>query len=170
MIYLWFILLFSCTEIKEDYKINRVDMFDENKIINPKIIINRSGNPIIKANSDILIKNSNKEALLFGNVVSDFYNDEGNHISILHSDSAWINEHNNDLKAHGNVHVVSDSGYTLTTHQIIWDNSYKMIIANDSVMFTTSEGDTLYGVGFESDSDLEEWRIFKPFGITRVGI
>ena len=142
----------------------------ENEIWNPFIIITREENKMVEAKSKKLYKNQNKPALLVGNVIVDFYNDGGNHISILHSDSAWINEHNNDLKAHGNVHVVSDSGYTLTTHQLIWDNSYKMIVAKDSVMFTTSEGDTLYGVGFESDSDLEEWRIFKPFGITRDGL
>ena len=56
------------------------------------------------------------------------------------------------------------------TNKIDWDNSYKMIVAKDSVMFTTSEGDTLYGIGFESDSDLEEWKIFKLFGIARDGI
>ena len=65
---------------------------------------------------------------------------------------------------------MSDSGYTLSTRQILWDNRYEMIVAEDSVMFTTSKGDTLYGVGFESDSDLEEWRIYKPFGISRKGI
>jgi len=74
------------------------------------------------------------------------------------------------LNANGHVYVVSDSGYTLSTNQITWNNSYKMIISEDSVIFTTIEGDTLHGVGFESDSDLEEWRIFKPFGITRKGI
>ena len=100
----------------------------------------------------------------------DFFNDKGKHLSILYSDSARINEHSNDLMASGNVNVVSDSGYTLITQKIVWDNSYKMIVAEDSVMFTTTEGDTLYGVGFESDSDLEEWRIFRPFGITRKGI
>ena len=108
--------------------------------------------------------------MLVGNVEIDFYNDTGDHISMLFADSAKINEQNNDLKANGNVYVISDSGYTLTTHEIIWDNSYRMIIAEDSVMFTTSSGDTLYGVGFESDSDLEEWRISKPFGIAREGI
>ena len=81
-----------------------------------------------------------------------------------------INEKTNDLHANGNVFVVSDSGYTLSTHRITWNNGYGMIMSEDSVMFTTTEGDTLYGVGFESDSDLEEWRIFKPFGIARGGI
>jgi hypothetical protein len=91
-------------------------------------------------------------------------------MSILYSDSARINEQSNNLYANGNVFVVSDSGYTLTTSEILWDNRYRMIIAEDSVMFTTTDGDTLYGVGFESDMDLESWKISRPFGIVRDGI
>ena len=94
----------------------------------------------------------------------------GKHISMLYADSARIDEQNNDLKANGNVYVVSDSGYTLSTSEILWDNRYRMIIAEDSVMFTTTDGDTLYGVGFESDMDLERWKISRPFGIARDGI
>ena len=142
----------------------------ENEIWDPIIILTRKEKKIIKATSKKLYKQKNESALLIGDVVVDFYNDFGEHISILYADSARINEHNNNLNAHGNVFVVSDSGYTLITHTISWDNSYKMIVAKDSVMFTTSDGDTLYGVGFESDSDLEEWRISKPFGIARDGI
>ena len=33
------------------------------------------------------------------------------------------------------------------------------------VMITTEENDTLYGVGFESDSDLKNWKILKPSGV-----
>ena len=136
----------------------------------PLIILTRKDKKMIKAKSKKLYQQKNESALLVGNVEIDFYNDQGEHISILYADSARINEYSNDLNANGNVYVVSDSGYTLTTRKIVWDNSYKMIVAEDSVMFTTSEGDTLYGVGFESDSDLEEWRIFRPFGIARGGI
>ena len=100
----------------------------------------------------------------------DLYNEEGSHISILYSDSARINENNNNLYAKGNVYVVSDSGYTLTTSELVWDNRYEMIVAEDSVMFTHSEGDTLYGIGFESDIDLERFKIFRPYGILRGGL
>ena len=142
----------------------------ENEIWNPMIILTREKNKMVEAKSEKLYKKHNGPALLIGNVMIDFYNDEGSHISILYSDSAWINEQSNNLKANGNVYVISDSGYTLITNEIIWDNSYKMIVAEDSVMFTTYQGDTLYGVGFESDLNLEEWRIFRPFGISREGI
>ena len=142
----------------------------ENEIWKPLIILTRKDKKMVKAQSDKLYKKRDKSALLVGNVEIDFYDNMGRHMSILHADSAMINETNNDLSALGNVYVVSDSGYTLTTEKLDWDNSYKLIVAKDSVMFTTSGGDTLYGVGFESDSDLEEWKIFNPFGIGRPGL
>ena len=164
------VLLLSCHSKEEDN--SRPDSIEltENEIWNPVIILSREENKIVEAKSEKLYKNTNADALLVDNVEVDFFNEEGRHISILFSDSARINEQNNNLRANGNVYVVSDSGYTLTTREILWDNRYKMIVAEDSVMFTTTAGDTLYGVGFESDMDLEQWRIFRIFGVTREGI
>ena len=164
------VLLLACRSKVENN--NRTDSIEltQNEIWNPVIILSREEDKIVEAKSEKLYKNTNADALLVGDVEVDFFNDEGQHISILYSDSARINEQNNNLRANGNVYVVSDSGFTLTTNEILWDNRYKMIVAEDSVMFTTTEGDTLYGVGFESDMDLEQWKIFRIFGVTRVGI
>ena len=164
------LIIFSCHSMGE-LKIEKSSgEIVENEIWQPLIILTRKENKMIKAKAKKLFKNKNESALLVGNVEIDFFNDAGEHISMLYADSARINEKNNDLQANGNVYVVSDSGYTLSTRRLIWDNSYKMILAEDSVMFTTSDGDTLQGVGFESDADLEEWRIFRPFGVAREGI
>ena len=172
-IHIWLltaVLLLACRTKVEDN--NRSDSIEltENEIWNPVIILSREEDKIVEAKSEKLYKNNNADALLVGNVEVDFFNEVGQHISILYSDSARINEQNNNLRANGNVYVVSDSGYTLTTNEILWDNRYKMIVAEDSVMFTTTEGDTLNGVGFESDMDLEQWKIFRIFGVTREGI
>ena len=164
-----FPLCISCSNIESSNN-NSSEELKENEIWNPVIILTREETKLVKAQSEKLYKNINEMALLVGNVVVDFYNDEGNHISILYSDSARIDEQNNNLHANGNVYVVSDSGYTLTARKLLWDNRYEMIVAEDSVMFTHPAGDTLYGVGFESDIDLERFKIFRPFGIIREGI
>lgn len=164
------ILFFACSGKTEISESGSSEKLMENEIWNPFIILSREENKIVTAKSDKLYKKSNEMALLVGNVQADFFNELGDHMSILYSDSARINEKSNNLHANGNVFVVSDSGYTLTTSKILWDNRYQMIIAEDSVMFTTIDGDTLYGVGFESDMDLERWKISRPFGIARDGI
>ena len=164
------ILFFACSGKTEINESGSSEELMENEIWNPFIILSREENKIVTAKSDKLYKKSNEMALLVGNVEADFFNELGDHRSILYSDSARINELSNNLHANGNVFVISDSGYTLTTSKILWDNRYRMIIAEDSVMFTTTDGDTLYGVGFESDMDLERWKISRPFGIARDGI
>ena len=169
----WMILItlfISCSSRWESDNSDTTEELNENEIWNPLIILSREETKIVTAKAEKLYKNSDEMSLLVGNVKVDFFGEEGEHISILYSDSAQINEQSNNLHANGNVFVVSDSGYTLTTNKILWDNRYKMIIAEDSVMFTTTVGDTMYGVGFESDMDLDQWRIFRIFGVTREGI
>ncbi len=155
----------GCTETGDQVVRRNSSMFNESEIENPEIIISRENIRIVKATSKHLIKNGNEDALLTGNVKADFYNDLGEHVSILYSDSAKINQRTNDLWATGNVYVESDGGFTLYANTILWDNQYKVIESKDSVMFTTTQRDTTYGVCFESDKDLTKWTIYKPTGV-----
>jgi lipopolysaccharide assembly outer membrane protein LptD (OstA) len=167
MIFFVFILLIGCAETDEEVVRRNTSMFNENEIENSEIIISRENARIVRAISEFVIKNGNEDALLTGNVKADFYNDLGEHVSILYSDSANINQRTNNLRATGNVHVESDSGFILYANTILWDNQYKIIESKDSVMFTTTQGDTMYGVGFESDMDLTKWKIYKPIGVVQ---
>ena len=63
--------------------------------------------------------------------------------------------------------MVSDSGFILLSDRIFWNNQYKLVTSQDSVIFTTPNEDTLYGVGFESDIDLTHAKVYKPFGIVK---
>ena len=167
MIFFVLIFLMGCAETGEEVARRNTSIFNENEIENPEIIISRENTRIVKAVSKHLMKNGNEDALLTGNVKADFYNDLGEHVSILYSDSAKINQRTNNLRATGNVHVESDSGFTLHANSILWDNQYKIIESKDSVMFTTTKGDTMYGVGFVSDMDLTKWKIYKPTGVIK---
>ena len=167
MIFFVLIFLMGCSETGEVVVRRNTSMFNENEIENPEIIISRENTRIVKAVSKHLMKNGNEDALLTGDVKADFYNDLGEHVSILYSDSAKINQRTNNLRATGNVYVISDSGLSLYANTIIWDNQYKIIESKDSVMFTTTQGDTMYGVGFESDMDLTKWKIYKPTGVVQ---
>jgi hypothetical protein len=51
---------------------------------------------------------------------------------------------------------------------LVWDSKEELIYTEVNVMLTTEEGDTLYGVGFESDIAMENWRILKPSGVTSI--
>ena len=80
-----------------------------------------------------------------------------------------------DIKSSGtvtatNVVAVSDSGITLFSDNLIWDSKGERLHTKEEIMITTPEADTLYGVGFESDSDLKNWKIINPSGVTGRGL
>ena len=164
-----FIIIISCRRSEIDSSVTDNNHI-ENIILNPKIIISRAKYNSIIATSDKLIKHDNENAILIGNVKVDFFNENGEHISKLFSDSAKIDENNNNFIAIGNVNIISDSNFTLSTQLLLWDNQYKLVTSNDSVRFTTDEGDTMYGIGFQSDMDLANYKVYKPHGITREKI
>ncbi len=109
-----------------------------------------------------------KYILLDGNVDVDFFDEKEIHTTNLKSVSAEVEERNDFMRAMENVVVVSDSGVTLYTDTLVWDSKEELIYTEDKVMMTTEEGDTLYGIGFESDIELENWRILKPSGVTTL--
>ena len=103
--------------------------------------------------------------LLDQTVDADFYNNKEIYTSNLKSDVAEIDEGKDFLIAMGNVIVISDSGVTLFTDTLSWNNVEEQIFTDDSVIFITDQSDTLYGVGFKSDLELNNWEILKPTGV-----
>lgn len=167
MRYLLLLVLLACSPHDLNSSSGKsTNLFKDHEIWSPRIIISRGEQVVITSTAEKLTKNNNENAILSGHVVTDFFNESGEHVSVLFSDTTAINESNNNFESYGHVIVESDSGLTLTTSRIVWDNRYRVVTSKDSVMFTTSLQDTIYGVGFESDMDLTNWRIDKPTGVT----
>ncbi len=160
----FFIVIIACnSDSKFNSKSINKNIYD-NEIFNPKINIFQDKYLAVSSNSDKLIKDDGKDAILIGNVVSDFFNEEGKHITTLYSDSAIVENISNNLKAFGNVTVVSDSGFTLKSNEILWNNQYKLITSEDSILLTDKSNNEIRGIGFESDMDLTNYKIFKFIG------
>jgi LPS export ABC transporter protein LptC len=112
--------------------------------------------------------NEQKYIRLDDNVDADFFNENEIHTTNLKSKIAEIEEERDYLIAIGNVVVLSDSGVTLYTDTLSWDNVKDKVFTDDQVIFITEQNDTLYGIGFESDVELNNWKILKPTGIFQV--
>ena len=166
-LYLLILILFFGCSSNDEVDVNLSSLTYDNEIYNPQISIYQNERVVISATSKKLLKDEGKDALLSGMVKSKFFNEDGNHISTLYSDSATIENITNNLKAFGNVKVISDSGFILLSNRILWNNQYKLVTSQDSVIFTTPSEDTLYGIGFESDIDLTHAKVYKPFGIVK---
>ena len=113
--------------------------------------------------------NQEKYIMLDDKVKVDFFDKKQVHVAVLNSMRAEVDQKTNNMKAIGDVIAVSDSGITLYTDTLFWNAKKEQMSTEDSVMITTLDKDTLYGVGFESDSDLQNWKILKPSGVTDRG-
>ena len=112
--------------------------------------------------------NEKKYIRLDQNIDADFFNENEIYTTNLKSRVAEIEEARDYLIAIGNVIVLSDSGVTLYTDTLSWDNVKEKVFTNNKVIFITEQKDTLYGIGFESDIELNNWKILKPTGIFEV--
>lgn len=160
------ISLISCvSEDKEATLPNAMDDYPDQESWDATILITREANTIGYLKAGKIEKYSKKNiTLLKEKIKIDFYNNEGQHTSVLTSEGGKVFDLTHDMLAYGNVVVLSDSGMTLYTDTLKWDNKRQKIISENKIMITTEEGDTLYGDSFISDSNLRNREIINPHG------
>ncbi len=112
----------------------------------------------------------NPQSILNQGVLVDFYDKNGKRASTLTADSGMFNEKTQDVKAFRNVIVESDSGVTLFTEAIEYDQKREKIFTDLDVLITTDNGDSLWGHGFESDPQMNHWQITKLRGVAHKGM
>ena len=103
--------------------------------------------------------------LLDSSVTMEFYDSTGRRTTTLTSDSGRADESRKDMVAMGHVVALSDSGQSLETDQLRWENRTRRILSESRVHLTTTT-DTIDGVGFSSDEHLKNWQILHPTGTT----
>ena len=157
------LFLISCSENDTIDEISK-DVHDQLST-NVEITLTKKGNITATINSEILKKNNQSLQLeLYNNVNVNLFDENFEHKSLIKSQSAMVNEKENRMKAYGNVVVISSDGNILMTDSLSWDNNSDKIYTNANLEFITSDTDTLYGTGFESNIDLTDWNILKPRG------
>ena len=165
-IYFLFLLLFSCDE-KNNGNLPSSEGIPDQESWGVTIIMTHDGLMRAEVKSGHLKKYNEQEYIVLDSgVVVDFFDLQERHTSTLFSEKAEINEKSNDMLAIGNVIAKSDSGITLFSETLTWVAEDEKLFTKDSIMITTLDKDTLFGKGFESDADLENWRIINPSGVT----
>ena len=166
LVYSLFLMLFSCSDEPIQQFQSREGLPDQESW-GVNIILTDQGTTRAKVQSGHLEKYNEKEFIMLdSNVHVDFYDKNEIHTSILTSEVAEINQNSNDMMAKGNVVAKSDSGITLFSRTLYWSSREEKLKTKEKIMITTPDKDTLYGVGFESDSDLKNWKILSPSGVT----
>ena len=160
------IFIFSCTQQEDKKQVTQTPAdYPDQESWDATIKLTKEGKISGLVQAGYIRKFSNKQkTFLSDSIRIDFYNQQGQHNSVLYALGGEVNDKVQDMLAYGNVVVVSDSGITLYTDTLKWDNKRQKIISDIPIMITTSEGDTLYGDSFISDPDLSNYEIENPRG------
>ncbi len=161
-------LLLNCSNNEtqsETTEIVRDDLPDQESW-NAQLTITNEGKKVGVVNAGHIKKYSSKKLTLISEGVKvDFFNNMGEHTSVLTSKGGEVKDQSQNMIAYGNVVVVSDSGLTLFTDTLLWDNEKQKIISEIPVKIT-SDTDTLYGDSFISDPNLENYEITNSRGVS----
>jgi len=97
----------------------------------------------------------------------DFYDERQHHTSVLTARRGRVDDRTHDFEAHENVVVVSDSGTTLRTEELYWNNVARKI-HTPAYVDISSPTEQIQGQGLESDQSLKRYTIFKVTGQARA--
>jgi LPS export ABC transporter protein LptC len=88
----------------------------------------------------------------------NFFDDKGESSSVLTARYGQVDELTNNLEAFDSVVVITRKNAMLETERLRWISAREKIVSDTAVRITT-DIDTVTGVGFESDPNLEHWEI-----------
>ncbi len=101
--------------------------------------------------------------LLSDSIHVDFFDEEEHHTSLLIARRGRVNDRTQDFAAYDRVIVVSDSGTTLRTDSLYWDNATRRI-RTEAFVDIVSPTEHIMGHGMVSDQGLKNYTIFKVTG------
>tara|TARA_X000001036_G_scaffold431834_2_gene466785 strand:+ start:502 stop:1044 length:543 start_codon:yes stop_codon:yes gene_type:complete len=158
------IFFLSCNLDKEIPSSDSIYNYSEEILGDPiSIIISESEKIIYEIKSDKLL-DSLGNIILIGGVAIEVFDDVGIKINDIYSNRAIVYSETDSMSAFGNVKIISSArGDQLFTDKIILYNTTQSVVSNEEVLFI-NDGDSLRGVGFWSDFEMENWKIERPIG------
>ncbi len=159
------IFFLSCNSDKDAPNSDSIYDYSEEILGDPiSIIISESEKIVYEIKSDKLL-DSLGNVILVGGVAIEVFDEIGTKTNDIYSDRAIVYSKTDSMSAFGNVKIVSTvGGDQLYTDKIILYNTTQSVVSNEEVLFI-NDGDSLRGVGFWSDFDMENWKIEKPIGL-----
>lgn len=128
---------------------------------NSTIVLSDSGRMLARIRAGYLQKfDGPQETNMSQGIVVYFYNDVGEQTTTMRANRGFVNERTYDIRAEGDVVVVSDDSTKLLSERLFWDNKRRLIHTPEFVSVTSSR-EKVQGQGFESDQRLRNYRIFK---------
>jgi len=84
-------------------------------------------------------------------------------ISTLTGRKGKIDDRTKNIEVYDSVTAVNSEGSELKTQKLLWNNKTQKVSSDEFVKIKTP-AETIEGVGFESDSNLKNYKIYKVSG------
>jgi len=155
------VVFFSCGENKIKPAINpdlNNEQIPAQQSWDSKIIFTERG--VLKAilySKHMRVYEKKRETLI-DDMKVDFYNPTGEKTSVLTSKKGRVDDITKNMFAIDSVVAVSDSGVTLRTDELMWENKTQKI-KTDRFIRIESPNEIIEGYGFESDQHLQNYTI-----------
>ena len=116
---------------------------------------------VLKA-GHILVYSKKGFTMIDSGAVVDFYKD-GEIASTLSGRKGKINDKTKDIEMFDSVQVISKDGSELKTQKLLWTNLTQRV-SSDVFVSIKTPSETIEGIGFESDQNLKNYKIYKVSG------
>ncbi len=156
-------LMSSCSDYSENTALPKPDERPNHEGWNSKAVFTTKGVVDAELQFTHMMRWDKRQLTTFNEGVHLDFFEKGEHTALLIADSGEVKSNTNSFLAIGHVVVISDSGVTMRTHNLYWDDKKQRIFA-DGFVTMTSEEDTLNGYHFESDKNLTNWKMKNAYG------
>jgi len=153
-------ILASCTKTEEDSvawepKEHPVMLFSDTTVLDLY-----EGNRLAwKVKTAYLERWGGSDSIFVKPIFADIYDSLGEKAAFLRADSGNLNMRMTYVRAYGRVYALSPKGAAVRADYLLWLKVDDKIRTNGPVRVVGENGDVLQGIGFISDSKLENWSI-----------
>jgi len=163
MLYLILLLalsLISCTKTEEEGiawepKEHPVMLFSDTTVLDLY-----EGNRLAwKVKTAYLERWGGSDSIFVKPIFADIYDSLGEKAAFLRADSGNLNMRMTFVRAYGRVYALSPKGAAVRADSLLWLKEDDKIRTDGPVRVVGETGDVLQGIGFISDSRLENWHI-----------
>lgn len=130
---------------------------------NSNVIFSDSGNTKAILNAGhISVYSTKNYTLIDSGATVDFFKN-GEKVSKLTGRNGKVNDVTKDIEIYDSVVVVNYEGSELKTQKLLWNNQTQRVSSDVFVSIKTPT-ETIEGIGFESDQNLKNYKIYKVSG------
>ena len=154
-------LFCACEDIEEEKECIHADR--PAMLFTDTTLLDRYDNNVLswKMKTAYLERWADKEVIFVKPVFVDVYDSAGVRSAFLRADSGRLDMKFTYVYAYGHVYAITPKGASVRADSLLWNKKDNLVKTESSVRVVSEDGDVLQGKGFESDANMDNWKILS---------